>query len=380
MAAFLSDADVKRLLADPSVENRQVTIEHVAAGFNDEKLSPAERAIAEDIFRIMAKDAESRVRETLSAHISQSRMLPRDIAQALAKDSLDSVAMPVVQYSEVLTEQDLIDIVRTQSGARQVAVAKRKTVTIAVSDSLVEFGSEEAVVALVSNEGANLDEAVMLKVVDKFGDVEAVQEPLVNRARLPISVSERLVAKISEKLQDYLVSHHELSPDIASDLVLQSRERATLGLLTGDAQDVWELVDHMYANGRLTPSIMLRALCLGDFAFFESALSKRSAVSLEHMRVLLFDKGDQGFRAVYTRAKLPEALFMVFRAALEVNQATMLDRTDLEPSAVAKRTLERVLTRFEELVDDENSDDVDYLLGKLNQLSDSISPINVYAD
>jgi len=377
MAAFLTKDDVKRLLADPSAENRQVTIENVAAGFNEKKLSEAERAIAEDIFRIMAKDAEARVRETLSAHLSQSRALPRDIAQALAKDSLDSVALPVIQFSEVLTEQDLIDIVRTQSGERQVAIAKRETVSVAVSDSLVESGNQDAVVALVGNDGAELDEAVMLKVVDKYGDVEAVQEPLVHRPRLPISVSERLVARVSEKLQDYLVSHHELSPDIASDLVLQSRERATLGLLSGDGQDVWELVNHMYANGRLTPSIMLRALCIGDFSFFEAALAKRSAISLDHMRVLLFDRGDQGFRAVYTRAKMPEPLYMVFLAALGVNRDSMEDHTDLEPSAMAKRTLERVLTRFEELVDDENADDVDYLLGKLNQLSDTVGPIAV---
>jgi uncharacterized protein (DUF2336 family) len=317
------------------------------------------------------------VRETLSANLSHSRALPRDIAQALAKDSLDSVALPVIQFSEVLTEQDLIDIVRTQSGNRQVAIAKRETVSVAVSDSLVESGNQDAVVALVENEGAELDEAVMLKVVDKFGDVEAVQEPLVHRPRLPISVSERLVARVSEKLQDYLVSHHELSPDIASDLVLQSRERATLGLLSGDGQDVWELVDHMHANGRLTPSIMLRALCIGDFSFFEASLSKLSAISLEHIRVLLFDRGDQGFRAVYTRAKMPEPLFKVFLAALEVNRDSMEDHTDLEPSAIAKRTLERVLTRFEELVDDENADDVDYLLGKLNQLSDTVGPISV---
>jgi uncharacterized protein (DUF2336 family) len=177
MAAFLTKDDVKRLLADPSAENRQVTIENVAAGFNEKKLSEAERAIAEDIFRIMAKDAEARVRETLSAHLSQSRALPRDIAQALAKDSLDSVALPVIQFSEVLTEQDLIDIVRTQSGERQVAIAKRETVSVAVSDSLVESGNQDAVVALVGNDGAELDEAVMLKVVDKYGDVEAVQEP-----------------------------------------------------------------------------------------------------------------------------------------------------------------------------------------------------------
>lgn len=234
MASSLSAADVKRLLEDPSAENRQAAVRGIAAGFNEGTLSDSERGIAEDIFRIMAKDAEVRVREALTLNLCRSSALPNDIAQALAKDASDSVALPVIQFSEVLSEKDLIEIVRTQSGDRQVAVASRDTVPAAVSDSLVEFGNEEAVVALVQNEGADLNESVMHKVVDKFGDVEAIQEPLVHRTRLPIAVSERLVARVSDKLKEYLVTHHELPADLASDLVMQSRERATLGLVSGD--------------------------------------------------------------------------------------------------------------------------------------------------
>lgn len=340
-------------------------------GFNAGELSASERGIAEDIFRIMAKDAEVRVREALTLNLCRSSALPVDIAQALAKDNSDSVALPVIQFSEVLSEDDLIDIVRTQSSDRQVAVANRETVPVAVSDSLVESGNEEAVVALVSNKGADLDEAVMHKVVDKYGDVEAVQEPLVQRPRLPVAVSERLVARVSDKMKDYLVTHHELPPDLASDLVMQSRERATLGLVSDSGHDVWELVQHLHDNNRLTPSIMLRALCLGDISFFEAAISVRSDTVMKNARQLLFDAGSRGMRAIYDKAGLPDTLYPAFRAAFDVTRQSLAERTDMEPDAMAKRTLERVLTHFEDLVDEDNIGDVDYLLGKLNQLSDS---------
>jgi uncharacterized protein (DUF2336 family) len=371
MAAILTAADVKRLLDDPSAENRRSAIQGIAMGFNAGELSASERGIAEDIFRIMAKDAEVRVREALTLNLCRSSALPVDIAQALAKDNSDSVALPVIQFSEVLSEDDLIDIVRTQSSDRQVAVANRETVPVAVSDSLVESGNEEAVVALVSNKGADLDEAVMHKVVDKYGDVEAVQEPLVQRPRLPVAVSERLVARVSDKMKDYLVTHHELPPDLASDLVMQSRERATLGLVSDSGHDVWELVQHLHDNNRLTPSIMLRALCLGDISFFEAAISVRSDTVMKNARQLLFDAGSRGMRAIYDKAGLPDTLYPAFRAAFDVTRQSLAERTDMEPDAMAKRTLERVLTHFEDLVDEDNIGDVDYLLGKLNQLSDS---------
>ena len=125
-----------------------------------------------------------------------------------------------------------------QSGGHQVAVANRDVVSAAVSGSLVESGNEEAVVALVQNEGADFNEAIMHKVVDKYGDLEAIQEPLVQRAHLPVAVSERLVARVSNKLKEYLGTHHELLADIASDIVMQSWERPTMSLVSGDSLDV----------------------------------------------------------------------------------------------------------------------------------------------
>ena len=48
----------------------------------------------------------------------------------------------------------------------------------------------------------------------------------------------------------------------------------------------------------------------------------------------------------------------------------MMERMGIEPDAIAKWTLERVLTNFEGFVDDDNIGVDDYLLRKLNQLAD----------
>tara|TARA_Y100001934_G_scaffold188709_1_gene222582 strand:+ start:262 stop:480 length:219 start_codon:yes stop_codon:yes gene_type:complete len=66
----------------------------------------------------------------------------------------------------------------------------------------VDHGDETAVATLVGNEGAEVADSTMHKVVDRFGDSAKVQTPLVMRSSLPIAVSERLVAKVSDKLID----------------------------------------------------------------------------------------------------------------------------------------------------------------------------------
>ena len=68
--------------------------------------------------------------------------------------------------------------------------------------------------------------------------------------------------------------------------MLQIRERATLGLLSADLNDndVEMLVEALLWNRRLTPSILLRAICVGDLGFFEAVLAKMAGISVLNAR------------------------------------------------------------------------------------------------
>jgi len=373
MADILTAADVARMMKDPSPDSRLATAEKLSSGYADNALSDTERLIAEDIFRVMVKDAEERVRAALSKQLKHVHELSPDVAKSLASDVSDAVALPMLEFSEALTDEDLIAIVRTQGSSRQAAIAGRETVSGNVANVLVEEGSEVAVAVLVGNEGAELDEALIHKVVDRFGDSEFVQEPLVRRSTLPVAVSERLVAMVSEKLQDYLVTHHELSEDIASDMVIQSRERATLGLIGADTDDhdIETLVAQLHRNGRLTPSIILRSLCSGDLALFEAAIAQLSKVPLVNARMLIHDEGQLGLQSIYKKAGLPAKLFPAYRVAFDMARENETDRSDSDPDAITRRTLERVLTQFEDTFDESAHDDMDFLLNKLGRLANA---------
>lgn len=373
MTDELSVSDVARLIDDPSAANRANAAEKIASGYERGALSDTEREIAEDIFRVMVKDAEERVRTALVAHLKHAPELSSDVAVDLAKDASDTVAIPMLEFSEALFDDDLIDIVRTQGSRRQTAVASRQTVSPAVSDVIVDHGDEAAVATLVGNEGAEVADSTMHKVIDRFGDSETVQTPLVMRSSLPIAVSERLVAKVSDKLIDRLVTHHELPGGLADDLVLQIRERATLGLLAADANehDVDALVEALVRNGRLTPSILLRAICVGDLSFFEAALATMSGISVLNARKLIHDKGALGFKSLYERCQLPPPLFQAYRIALDVLRETEQERIDGDPNSITRRMLERVLTQFEDLVEDESPEDVEFLLNRLGRVANA---------
>lgn len=364
----LSTEDVRRLLQEPSAGVRADTAGKLARQFDSHDLSDAERRIAEDIFRLMVKDAEVRVREALAENLKGNPQVPHDVAMTLARD-VDTVALPILEFSDVLTSEDLIDIVRAKDPERQLAVARRKVVDADVADALVEDGGVDVAATLAANPGADLREPAMLKLVEKYGDDERLQAPLVNRTFLPVTVSERLVHRVSEALKDHLLRNHELPADVAADLVLQSRERAVITLSTESTEDeVDRLVSQMADHNRLTPSIVVRAICMGDLKFFEYAVALKSGVPIVNTRQLIHDSGVLGLKGIYDRCDLPGMMYPAVRAAIDVVAETDYDGGSNDRERYQRRVLERVLTQYDDLGVQFESADLEYLLGKMDKL------------
>lgn len=371
---MLSERDVKRLIEDSSGDSRALAADKVAAEFNENKLTESERAVALEIFRIMAKDAEVRVREALSYNLKQNTALPHDVALALAND-VDSVSLPVIQFSDVLTDADLIEIVNGQDQARQVAVAGRAAVSEAVSETLVATADETVVVALLKNAGAEISEESFQDVLGTLGGRDSVQSAVVERTTLPLTVTERLITMVSETLKEELAQRHELPPDLATDLILRSRERTVLSFAgKSERRELEKLVDQLHANGRLTTSIVLRALCMGDINFFETAMARLAGVPIINARALIHDSGKRGLKALYDRSGMPAAQFVVVRTAIDLVAETEYDGGEDDLKRYARRMIERILTQYGNMGVEFESDDLEYLLAKVSELpADSLS-------
>ena len=355
MTENLNSSDVARLLTEPTAENRAAAAAKVSEQFTAGKLSDEERKIAEEIFKIMVKDAEVRVREALAESLKNSNSISHEVAIALAND-VKEVSMPMLEFSEVLNDEDLVEIIKSQGSEAQTAVASRANVSAGLADQIVENSKDANVVAtLMKNEGAELQEGTMDKVLDKYGDDETVNVPLANRVKLPIKVAERLVNLVSEQVRDHLVTHHEMSKDTVMDLFFNARERATANLIHDGDDNVGfdALVDQLHENGRLTETLIFRALCLGDVIFFELSLAKLAGIPIGNAYQLIHDRGDLGLKAVYEKCKFSPDLIEIVTVALDVAKEMRTSASD-DPQRYKSRMVERILTRCEKTVDSEN--------------------------
>jgi uncharacterized protein (DUF2336 family) len=364
MPSSLSKADVDRLLAEPSAEARAEVADKLGRDLDSPALTQAELRAAQDVVRLMAKDVEVTVRGALSRSLRGAARLPHDVALSLAND-VESVALPILGESLVLTDEDLLGVVRRGSAPKQAAIAGRPDVSEPLSAALVGAGDETVVTVLMRNPGARVSEQSLNHAIDRFADSDAVKESIVLRESLPITVTERLVVMVSDRLREHLVVHHKLAPALATEIVLQTRERATLDLSSGiGGKHLEELVAQMYRSGRLTPTLVLRALCIGDMAFFEAAIAAMAAVPVENVRILIHDAGRKGFAAVYEKSGLSPDLFPAFRAAADVIDSTKFDGEPRDMERFRARVITRMLTQFQDF----DPDDLDYLVAKLGDV------------
>lgn len=370
MTETLSVEDVNRLMSNPSATVRAETAAKIAGKFDQKSLNDTERRIAEDIFRSLVKDTELRVREALSAQLKNCPDVPHDVALSLARD-VEAVSIPMLRSSEVLTDDDLIEILHGESDAKQVAIAQRPEVSAELADAVIDTGNETAVARLVSNEGADLKEGSLDRVMADYQSCPAVSDSLSRRPNLPPAVQERMVSLLTEKMQSALAAGGNAPEDQMTNMLLQARERATVGLLhEGSSEEQLErLVEQMHVNGRLTASIILRAVAMGDVDFFEMALSRLARVPLPNARILIHDQGGLGLKSLYERAELPERLFPAFRAGVEVARENEYDGGPNDRERYVSRMVERMLTRSEDPSVGIGDEDIDYLITKLNQLA-----------
>jgi uncharacterized protein (DUF2336 family) len=363
MTSALSKSDVVRLLTDSSPETRADVAAKVAREVDGSALTAEERAIAEDILRALSKDGATRVRQALAEALKESPRLPRDIALALAQDAEELVALPVLAGSSLLTDGDLTAMVRAGNAARQAAIAARRQVSADLAEAIVEADQAQALAALLANDGAALAEPLLKRVLDRHGEDDAVKALVARRRALPVTILERLVAAASAQLREVLAARTDLPEHLASDLVLGTRERATASLLSTEslASQALTLAKHLHGNGRLTAPLVVRAICLGDLAFVEAAFAVLADVPLHNARLLIYDAGQLGFKALYERCKLPPDFVNLFRVGLRVAQETDFDGGDNDRERRRRRTLERILTQYENI----DSDDLEYLLSRL---------------
>ena len=320
----LSKGDVEKLLKDPSTQARQDILSKIAGQYNSEEegqLSTEETKIVEDIFRALAKSAEVEIRKSLAESVKNSANLPRNIALTMAKD-ISEVAIPMLQSSQVLNDDDLLEIINTtQDQERVMAVAKRDNLSEKMTTNLLDKGSEEITKAVFNSYGSMISDSSYQKLMDSTQISEQIVHAMVEKGSLSVTLTEKLLKRVTGKIRESLDEKYQIifeSKQVKAEMEknLQAAAAKMMGLRSTDARNR-KLMDELQVKGKLAP---FTALSMGNYQMFEVTLSRLALVPLNNVRILLFEHGEIGFKKLYEKAKMPEDLYGVVSLAVRALQ------------------------------------------------------------
>jgi uncharacterized protein (DUF2336 family) len=163
----------------------------------------------------LADEIEGVARAKLAKQLAHSGNAPFNVVMVLAFDDSIDVAGPVLQHSQRLDDKTLVASARTKSQAHLLAISRRSSVAVPVTNELLARGNREVVRSVAANIGARFSEAGFLQMIKRSEGDSILAEHLGLRKEISRHLFQQLIAKASNDVKSKLV---RVRPDLADQI------------------------------------------------------------------------------------------------------------------------------------------------------------------
>ncbi len=273
-----------------------------------------------DILEILARDQLIRVRQILAETLKDVASAPPSVIKRLAMDTELSVAAPVLEFSPLLTDDDLLEIITCGPVQGSLsAISRRATVSAPVSNAIVDCDDIPAITRLLANPSAQIREETLDMLVERSAKVKEWQSPLVHRSHLPMKAAKKLASFVANSLLGVLQARSDLDPETMREVALVVHRRLETqepelhhefdsmkavhsnGDLNG-GRPLSEHVQQLDAEGRLDEGAVDEALGGGDHGFVTAALSLKAGVPAQLIDKVVSAHSAKGITALAWKA------------------------------------------------------------------------------
>jgi uncharacterized protein (DUF2336 family) len=328
------------LANDSSEEIRQrlaAKVAHMLPDLPDDEASKA-RELAIQTLELLAQDELARIRATLSEALKASENVPHHLIKQLALDVELIVSAPVLQFSPLLSDDDLREIVASsaQSGALS-AIARRIGLSDGVSGAIAATRDVSAVAALLANDSAQIREETLDLILDAAPQFEAWHEPLVQRPNLPGKAAKRLAGFVASSLLKLLASRKDLPADALAEVRQVMEQRLEVKLEEADEDEEAEdaqtpmaeaeiKVRKLIKDKKLDNDLVQEAIERGDRNLVLQALIQNGRIPLSVIQKAIDVRNGRLITALVWRAKFSmRTAVMIQRDLAHVPPKSMLN-------------------------------------------------------
>lgn len=267
-----------------------------------------------EALEVLARDTLVQVRQLIAEEIRALDNVPKRIVTELAHDAELVVSAPILEYSPLLRDEDLLEIITASpiQGAL-AAISRRNNVSETVSDEIVQSDDESAIAELLANDSAQIREETLDAIIDKAPDHEDWHEPLVLRKHLSHRAIRRISRFVASSLLDQLQELHPIGDTVSREVAGRVDERLADSSLEDRAITASE-VELLHNKDMLDEKIIMERLDSGDKEFAIQAIALLAELDAFTVRKVTKAKSAKGLTALTWTAGLS------MRAALSFQQ------------------------------------------------------------
>jgi uncharacterized protein (DUF2336 family) len=283
-------------------------------------LGGAEAAQFDEILATVASDYSRQVRTQIARLVASSLSPFSRSAQRFAMDEIE-VARPVLERSEALSDAALLQVVNEKSQDHMMAVTRRRRISEAVSQALVERGDDAVVSSLLTNEKAEIGLQAYDLVAKRAETSPVLRAPLVRRSGVPLELLNELYLKVEADLRREIVGKFESVPPEELEAAFQ-RSRTRISGRYGHPEDfdqAKQRVDALARKGGLVPPALMTLLREGPAArtAFKIALARLCDVPFDLVERVVEAQDLDTLALLCRGANFDRALFVSLGVALD---------------------------------------------------------------
>ncbi len=325
-------------------------IANLSAGLTPNETDKLRRMTYEALDKL-ARDQAVHVRQVISETLKDIANAPQPVIQQLARDTESVVCGPVLQYSPVLTENDLLEIIESSVGRGSLSfISRRRNVGEKLADAIAASSDKDAISHLLGNKSAQIREETLDQLIDRAPDYPEWHEPLVERPHLPPTAAGKLARFVAENLISVLERRKDIKQDqldavrevvnrrIASGefdkrdetsvetrkAKQKEREKKAAGKAGGtetapadeEEESSYEKALALHAKGKLTDQEVSKALAANDIKFARAALAVLAGIPPEAVSKVLNTHSAKGVVSLTWKAGLPAELAVKIQVKL----------------------------------------------------------------
>jgi uncharacterized protein (DUF2336 family) len=168
-----------------------------------------------EVIARLSEEIEHATRAKLAKRLAHTDNAPFKVIKMLAADDSIDVAGPVLQYSRRLDTKSLVTNIRTKSQPHLLAISKRSSIPVEVTDELVTRGNGEVVRSVASNNGACISDFGFMQMIKRSEADCILAEHLGLRKEIPRHMFQQLIAKASDDVKQKLGRER---PDLVDEI------------------------------------------------------------------------------------------------------------------------------------------------------------------